>query len=98
MPVLNFSANTAALHTLVPEPPTGKRNEILGLVLTSAGTVQVTLDLGNGAVMTIEMTAGNPVVLPPTRAWELLGEAASQCSLTLGGAVRVSGMVVYAVV
>lgn len=97
MPVLNFSANTATAHELVPEV-TNKRTEIVALVLTAAGTVQVTLNGGDADLMTLEMTAGNPVVLPPNRSWEMQSEVSSAFTLTLGGAVRVSGTVVYAVV
>ena len=96
------SGATSGNNTLVAAV-TGKKIKVLGLVLVVDSTVAVRLESGASGtaltgVMTITVTDDNPViVLPMTTPGSHWVETAagSLLNMELGGAVQVSGCVVY---
>ena len=96
------SGATSGNNTLVAAVAT-KKIKVLGLVLVADSTVAIRLESGAGGtaltgVMTITVTDDNPViVLPMTTPGSHWVETAagSLLNMELGGAVQVSGCVVY---
>ena len=96
------SGATSGDNTLVAAV-SGKKVKVLGLVLVADSTVAIRLESGASGtaltgVMTITVTDDNPViVLPMTTPGSHWVETAAGALLNmeLGGAVQVSGCVVY---
>jgi hypothetical protein len=94
------SAASSGDNTLVAAVP-GKRIKVLALVLMAAGAVTVRLESGaSGTALTgvMSLTADAPkVIFPPSEPgyhW-VETEAGALLNLELGGAVQVSGCIVY---
>lgn len=99
-----ISYATASTGELIAAPGEGKRLRILGYLLVAAGAVVATLKSGSTALTgAMTLATGTPMVVPPggTKIDRL---PCMECgtneafNLTLGGAVQVSGWVVYEVV
>lgn len=88
-------------NTLVAAQGAGLRVRVLGLVLVAAGAVTVRLESGaGGTAMTgvMSLITGTPLVIPLAEfGWTETAENAL-LNLELGGAVQVSGTLVYSVV
>lgn len=90
---------TAASHTILTGA-TGKRFRILALHMSAAGAVTVTVKHGSTAFTgAMSMVAGVPHTLPATNSFDPLPyfevPEGEDFVLTLGGAVQVSGFVLY---
>lgn len=93
---LAISTNTSGANELVAATA-GKSAHVRGLVLVSANTVTVTIKSGATALSgAMTLTAGEALVLPihDRRAW-FATAAGEALVLTLGGAVQVSGALIY---
>ncbi len=95
------SGATSGNNTLVAAV-TGKKIKVLGLVLVAAGAVTVRLESGAGGtaltgVMSLTANGGLQLVWPmsePGYPW-VETAAGSLLNMELGGAVQVSGVIVY---
>jgi hypothetical protein len=94
------SGATSGNNTLVAAV-TGKKIKVLGLVLVAASAVDVRLESGAGGTAltgVMSLTAGHlQLILPlaePGYHW-VETAAGALLNLELGGAVQVSGMIVY---
>ena len=93
------SGATNGNNTLV-DAVTGKKIKVLALTLVAAGEVAVRLESGaGGTALTGVMTLikGTPLVLPAALPGEAYVEtaAAALLNMELGGAVQVSGCLLY---
>jgi hypothetical protein len=93
-----FSQSTAATHAVVAAKP-GYRIKVLGIVLSSAGTVTGTFQSASTALFPVYFVAGkNFIAVPgsrldtPTLFESVSGEA---LNITLSDAIAVGGFVLY---
>jgi len=97
---LSVSAASSGDNTLLAAQ-TGYKIRVLSYTLVAAGTVTAAFESGaGGTALTGDMTlvAGVPLVVPLAREGHFETAAATLLNLELGGAVQVSGHIVYCLV
>lgn len=102
-----FDESTVARHEVIVSPfavsprpfPEGSRIRIRGGFLTAVGTQQITFESDSTTLNLFRVSAGSPLVMKPLGGG--VGEAWFECdadeafNITLGQAVRTSGVIFY---